>query len=83
MSFNDLKNLHNNKNLVKKLVNITISLLSPSNNMQEKIDEVKSTIKFQMKKVMRLNVVMGSNEMEKQQITVNTQVCGKLPCKFV
>jgi large subunit ribosomal protein L10Ae len=42
--------------------------------MQEKIDEVKSTIKFQMKKVMCLNVAIGHVGMEKQQIIVNTQL---------
>ena len=42
--------------------------------MQEKIDEVKSTIKFQMKKVMCLNVAIGNVDMDKQQIIVNTQL---------
>jgi large subunit ribosomal protein L10Ae len=50
------------------------ALLSSSADMQEKIDEVKSTIKFQMKKVMCLNVAIGNVEMDKQQIIVNTQL---------
>jgi len=50
------------------------TLLSSSDDMQEKIDEVKSTIKFQMKKVMCLNVAIGNVEMDKQQIIVNTQL---------
>jgi len=50
------------------------TLLSSSDDMQEKIDEVKSTIKFQMKKVMCLNVAIANTEMEKQQIIVNTQL---------
>ena len=50
------------------------TLLSSSDDMQEKIDEVKSTIKFQMKKVMCLNVAIAHVEMEKQQIIVNTQL---------
>jgi large subunit ribosomal protein L10Ae len=50
------------------------TLLSSSDDMQEKIDEVKSTIKFQMKKVMCLNVAIANVEMEKQQIIVNTQL---------
>ena len=50
------------------------TLLSSGDDMQEKIDEVKSTIKFQMKKVMCLNVAVGNVEMEKQQIIVNTQL---------
>ncbi|KAL7530724.1 hypothetical protein ACHAXR_003639 [Thalassiosira sp. AJA248-18] len=50
------------------------TLLSSSDDMQEKIDEVRSTIKFQMKKVMCLNVAIGNVEMEHQQIIVNTQL---------
>lgn len=50
------------------------TLLSSSDDMQEKINEVKSTIKFQMKKVMCLNVAVGNVTMEKQQIIVNTQL---------
>merc|ERR1712161_130446 len=50
------------------------TLLSSSDDMQEKIDEVKSTIKFQMKKVMCLNVAVGNIEMTKQQIIVNVQL---------
>ena len=50
------------------------TLLSSSDDMQEKIDEIKATIKFQMKKVMVLNVAIGNVEMEKQQIIVNTQL---------
>jgi large subunit ribosomal protein L10Ae len=50
------------------------TLLAGGEDMQEKIDEVKSTIKFQMKKVMCLNVAVGNVEMDKQQIIVNTQL---------
>jgi|Transcript_20154 large subunit ribosomal protein L10Ae len=50
------------------------TLLSSKEDMQEKIDEVKSTIKFQMKKVMCLNVSVGNTDMDKQQIIVNTQL---------
>jgi large subunit ribosomal protein L10Ae len=50
------------------------TLLAAGEDMQEKIDEVKSTIKFQMKKVMCLNVAVGNVDMEKQQIIVNTQL---------
>mmetsp|Transcript_9687 Transcript_9687/g.17459 ORF Transcript_9687/g.17459 Transcript_9687/m.17459 type:complete len:231 (+) Transcript_9687:108-800(+) len=50
------------------------TLLSSSDDMQEKIDEVKSTIKFQMKKVMCLNVAIGNVSMEKKEIIVNTQL---------
>jgi len=50
------------------------TLLAGGEDMQEKIDEVRSTIKFQMKKVMCLNVAIGNVEMDKQQIIVNTQL---------
>ena len=50
------------------------TLLAGSDDMQEKINEVKATIKFQMKKVMCLNVAVGNIEMEPKQITVNTQL---------
>lgn len=50
------------------------TLLGAGEDMQEKIDEVKSTIKFQMKKVMCLNVAIGNVTMEKQQIVANTQL---------
>jgi len=50
------------------------TLLSSKEDMQEKIDEIKSTIKFQMKKVMCLNVAIGNVAMEKQEIIVNVQL---------
>jgi len=50
------------------------TLLSSSDDMQEKINEVKATIKFQMKKVMCLNVSVGNMEMEKKEVIVNTQL---------
>jgi len=50
------------------------TLLSSSDDMQEKIDEVKSTIKFQMKKVMCLNVAVGNVVLTKQQNIVNVQL---------
>merc|ERR1711935_717682 len=49
-------------------------LLSSSDDMQEKINEMKATIKFPMKKVMCLNVSVGNVNMEKQQVVVNTQL---------
>jgi large subunit ribosomal protein L10Ae len=50
------------------------TLLSSSDDMQEKIDEVKSTIKFQMKKVMCMNVAVGNTELSKQENIVNVQL---------
>jgi large subunit ribosomal protein L10Ae len=50
------------------------TLLANNDDMQEKIDEIKATIKFQMKKVMCLNVAVGNVEMEQKDIAVNTQL---------
>ena len=50
------------------------TLLGGSEDMQEKIDELKATIKFQMKKVMCLNVAVGNVNMDPQEIVVNTQL---------
>jgi large subunit ribosomal protein L10Ae len=50
------------------------TLLAGSDDMQEKIDEVKSTIKFQMKKVMCLNVAVGNVTLSKQENVVNVQL---------
>lgn len=50
------------------------TLIGGSDDMQEKIDEVKATIKFQMKKVMCLNVAVGNVKMDPQEVIVNTQL---------
>merc|ERR1712037_838520 len=50
------------------------TLLSSNENMQNKIDEVRSTIKFQMKKVMCLNVAVGNIKLSKQENIVNVQL---------
>jgi large subunit ribosomal protein L10Ae len=50
------------------------TLLGPSEDMQEKIDELKATIKFQMKKVMCLNVAVGNVDMDNKEIIVNSQL---------
>ncbi|KAL7574886.1 hypothetical protein ACA910_010720 [Epithemia clementina (nom. ined.)] len=50
------------------------TLLAGGDDMQEKIDEQKATIKFQMKKVMCLNVAVGNIEMTDKEIIVNTQL---------
>jgi large subunit ribosomal protein L10Ae len=50
------------------------TLIAASDDMQEKIDEVKATIKFQMKKVMCLNVAVGNVTMTHKEVVVNTQL---------
>ena len=50
------------------------ALIAAGDDMQEKIDEIKSTIKFQMKKLMCLNVAIRNVTMEKETPTENTQL---------
>eukprot|EP00538_Stauroneis_constricta_P007004 CAMPEP_0119550112 /NCGR_PEP_ID=MMETSP1352-20130426/3702_1 /TAXON_ID=265584 /ORGANISM="Stauroneis constricta, Strain CCMP1120" /LENGTH=229 /DNA_ID=CAMNT_0007595869 /DNA_START=80 /DNA_END=769 /DNA_ORIENTATION=- len=50
------------------------TLLASGDDMQGKIDEIKATIKFQMKKVMCLNVAVGNVTMDHKQVVVNTQL---------
>jgi len=50
------------------------TLIAGGDNMEEKINEVKATIKFQMKKVMCLNVAVGNVGMDAKEIIVNTQL---------
>lgn len=50
------------------------TLLASGDDMQEKMNEVKATIKFQMKKVMCLNVAVGNVNMEPKEINANTQL---------
>ena len=50
------------------------TLLASNEDMQGKIDELKATIKFQMKKVMCLNVSVGNVEMDPKDVFTNTQL---------
>mmetsp|Transcript_129646 Transcript_129646/g.314893 ORF Transcript_129646/g.314893 Transcript_129646/m.314893 type:complete len:231 (+) Transcript_129646:80-772(+) len=50
------------------------AVLSSGEDMQEKVDELRATIKFQMKKVMCLNVSVGNVNQDKKDIIVNIQL---------
>ncbi|GMI61167.1 hypothetical protein ScalyP_jg8734 [Parmales sp. scaly parma] len=50
------------------------TLVASSEDMQGKMDEIKSTIKFQMKKVMCLNVSVGNVSMTEKEIFANTSL---------
>ena len=50
------------------------TLIEGGADLTEKIDGVRATIKFQMKKVMCLSVAVGNTAMEKQEIIVNVQL---------
>ena len=50
------------------------TLVLPSEELSNKVDEVKATIKFQLKKVLCLAVAVGNIEMTEREIFVNTQM---------
>jgi large subunit ribosomal protein L10Ae len=50
------------------------SLLDENDNVQEKIDTVKATIKFQMKKVMCMSLAVANVTMEQKEIALNVQL---------
>ena len=50
------------------------TLIEGGSDLTEKMEGVKATIKFQMKKVMCLSVAVGNTGMEKQEIIVNVQL---------
>merc|ERR1712213_303653 len=47
------------------------SLLTHGDNIDEKINDLKSTIKFQMKKVLCLNVAVGNTTMTEDELVYN------------
>lgn len=46
----------------------------PSEDLSSKVDDIKATIKFQLKKVLCLNVAIGHCGMENQQIVDNLKL---------
>merc|ERR1712167_246251 len=50
------------------------TLVLPSEELSSKVDEVKATIKFQLKKVLCLNVAVGHCGMEPQMILENAKL---------
>jgi large subunit ribosomal protein L10Ae len=50
------------------------TLVTANDSLTDKADQVRATIKFQMKKVMCLNVAIGHVALDKQQIVINTQL---------
>jgi len=49
-------------------------LLTHGESMGAKVDEIRSTIKFQMKKVLCLSVVLGHIEMTPDELVINTHM---------
>ena len=50
------------------------TLIAPGQDINVAADNVKSTIKFQMKKVMCLNVAVGNVSQPKKDVAVNVQL---------
>eukprot|EP01041_Mallomonas_annulata_P010162 gene10162-21182_t len=50
------------------------ALLDENENMAEKVDTVKATIKFQMKKVMCMSLAVANCEMSEAEISLNVQL---------
>lgn len=50
------------------------TLVGSSDDLQDKIDQVRATIKFQMKKVMCLSVSVGNTALTKEQVVLNVQL---------
>merc|ERR1719348_2472420 len=77
MDIEALKKLNKNKKMVKKLAKkydaflASESLITHNENLSTKVDEVKSTIKFQMKKVLCLAVAVGHVKMTEDELVYN------------
>ena len=50
------------------------SLLDENDNLQEKIDTIKATIKFQMKKVMCMSLAVANVTMKTPEVALNVQL---------
>ena len=48
--------------------------MGSNESLTEKADQLRATIKFQMKKVMCLNVAIGHVGLSTQEVVVNTQL---------
>jgi len=55
------------------------TVVGSSESLEDKVTEVKSTIKFQMKKVLCLNIAVGNVSMTIDEVTTNV----KLSCNFL
>jgi len=50
------------------------TLLTHGESMQEKVNELASTVKFQLKKVLCLGVAIGNAKMTQEELTLNVQL---------
>merc|ERR1711909_69244 len=73
MSADDLKKLNKDKKKVKKLAKKYDAFLA-SDTLEQKVDDLKSTIKFQMKKVLCLSVAVGNVGMSEDELVQNVHL---------
>merc|ERR1712176_916538 len=74
MSADDLKKLNKDKKKVKKLAKSYDAFLCSDSLMEQKVLDLKSTIKFQMKKVLCLNVAVGNVSMNQDELAQNVHL---------
>merc|ERR1711973_887550 len=80
MSADDLKKLNKDKKKVKKLAKsydtflCSHTLITHTDDIESKVLDLKSTIKFQMKKVLCLNVAVGNVEMTEEELAQNVHL---------
>merc|ERR1711973_312183 len=87
MSSDDLKKLNKDKKKVKKLaksydaflasetlIKQIPTLLTHSDDMNQKVNDLKATIKFQMKKVLCLSVAVGNVGMSDEELVQNVHL---------
>merc|ERR1712142_621004 len=77
MDVDALKKLNKDKKLVKKLAKkydaflASDTMITHGDNMAQKVEDIKGTIKFQMKKVLCLAVAVGHVEMSEDELAQN------------
>merc|ERR1711976_849427 len=80
MSADDLKKLNKDKKKVKKLSKsydaflCSDTLIKHADDMEQKVNDIKATIKFQMKKVLCLSVAVGNIDMTEEQLMENIRL---------
>merc|ERR1719162_2562034 len=80
MSADDLKKLNKDKKKVKKLAKkfdaflASDTLVTHGDDLEQKVEDLKSTIKFQMKKVLCLSVAVGHVGMTEDELVQNVHL---------
>merc|ERR1711913_246113 len=80
MSGDDLKRLNKDKKKVKRLAKsydaflCSDTMINHVDDLDAKVNDLKATIKFQMKKVLCLSVAVGNVEMTEDQLIENIRL---------